>query len=492
MTMAEPDDQKPQPPWPDSDVPVEGMEPMEIEEQPRRAASARFVVEADVGSEAALREAMDPANQSLADALRLSFRVLQVVIVVLVVLFMISGFKTVQGGESGVMLRFGRVVEADGLQALEPGLRRNLLPYPAGEFIIFDVENLTVDVGDTFWPKIPANVTLAHAIDRASIRGALKPGEVGTVLTSDGDLAHLRLKAEYVVNDPVRYVERLDLGNADRIVELALQRAAVHAAAGLSLQQLVDEPVEAETRIEQGAQGVLDSLDCGIQLNGVQLPDTKPPFAIVKVYRDLQNARENAREVIEKARQEADEELIEMAGPSHGALSELIERYEEAEDLGDAQRSETLLGEISALLEGDRVRGEVREMIDVARAYETVVERTLGSEARQFATVLRQFRDQPDATARRLWVEARKWVLARSDIEIFRVHPRFGSIEVSISGSEDIAEIRRKNARIQREREAAQEAADLIGRRVRRAQDIEPGESRPSLKVDEEGRIRPR
>ena len=65
-----------------TDVPVD-EEPLEVD-APRRAASAQFVVDADVGSEAALREAMDPANQSLADALRLSFRVLQLVIVVLI------------------------------------------------------------------------------------------------------------------------------------------------------------------------------------------------------------------------------------------------------------------------------------------------------------------------------------------------------------------------------------------------------------------------
>ncbi|MHC4589748.1 MAG: SPFH domain-containing protein, partial [Planctomycetota bacterium] len=272
--MAEPTDQQPQQPWSEGDVPVEGLEPMEVEAQPRRAASARFVVETDVGSEAALREAMDPANQSLADALRLSFRVLQVVIVVLVVLFLISGFRTVQGGESGVMLRFGRIVEVDGREDLEPGLRRNLLPYPAGEFIIFDVENRAVNLADTFWPKIPANMTLDRAIEHADVRSSLKPGEVGTVLTNDGDLAHFQLKAEYQIDDPVRYVKQLKLGDAGRIVELALQRAAVQAAVGLSLQELVDQPEEAAARIKQGAQGVLDSLDCGVQLTGVQLPDT--------------------------------------------------------------------------------------------------------------------------------------------------------------------------------------------------------------------------
>ena len=47
------------------------------EEAPRRVASARLEVRGGPGREAMLREALDPANQSLRDALRLSFRVLQ-------------------------------------------------------------------------------------------------------------------------------------------------------------------------------------------------------------------------------------------------------------------------------------------------------------------------------------------------------------------------------------------------------------------------------
>ena len=93
MTMADPYDQDDLAQLPggaqDGDVPIEG-EPQGVE-PPRRTASAQFAVEAEVGSQAALREAMDPANQSLADALRLSFQVLQGVIVVLIALFMLGG-----------------------------------------------------------------------------------------------------------------------------------------------------------------------------------------------------------------------------------------------------------------------------------------------------------------------------------------------------------------------------------------------------------------
>ena len=94
------------------------------EEAPRRAASARLEVRGGPGREAMLREALDPANQSLRDALRLSFRVLQLVMVVLVVVFLFSGLKTIEPGQIGLRLQLGQLEE----EALEPGALGPAIP----------------------------------------------------------------------------------------------------------------------------------------------------------------------------------------------------------------------------------------------------------------------------------------------------------------------------------------------------------------------------
>ena len=101
-------------------TPVEGE--FLDEDSPRRAASAEFEVSAEAGSEAAIREAMDPANQSFADALRLSFRILQLGILALVAVFLFSGFQTVEEGDLGVKTRFGAIVGTPGVEQVGPGL----------------------------------------------------------------------------------------------------------------------------------------------------------------------------------------------------------------------------------------------------------------------------------------------------------------------------------------------------------------------------------
>ena len=55
-------------------------------------------------------EALDPANQSLAEALRKSFRILKLLMLVLVVLYFLSGWFSVKPGDVGVILRFGRIL----------------------------------------------------------------------------------------------------------------------------------------------------------------------------------------------------------------------------------------------------------------------------------------------------------------------------------------------------------------------------------------------
>ena len=81
----------------DNQLPPEGDIDAEL---PRRGASAQFEVAATVATEVAMRQAMDPANQSLGEALRLSYRLLQVAIVGLLITFLFSGFQTVQEGLS--------------------------------------------------------------------------------------------------------------------------------------------------------------------------------------------------------------------------------------------------------------------------------------------------------------------------------------------------------------------------------------------------------
>ena len=504
--MADTSDQDFEPLGPDS---FEDRDPLLDQEEPtgeslpRRAASAQFVVDAQVGSAAAMREAMDPANQSLADALRLSFRVLLLVILVLLVLFPMSAFQIVKEGHSGVMLRWGRVVPVGDSDELDPGPHWAIWPYPAGEFVIFDIDDRDVDMRrrfvtpggeimmEPFWPVIPANMSRQDFIDSAQPRTALRPGQDGSVLTRDGDLAHLRITAEYDIDNPKQFVKTLSLDDAQRVVALVVQRAVVHVMAGASLEDLIDYPEDIRERVQRHAQAALDLIDCGITVEKIALPETSPPMAMARIFGHLQSAREEAKEMVEKTRSEMENALVAAGGPNYRDLVQLIDRYEEAEQRADSEGVDDLLSQINAFLESDRVEGDLKRVIERAGAHESEIDSTLGSEVRRFKSVLLEYRDNPVLAVSRRLMQARKTILGRDDVEIMHMPNGIGSILLKIKSLENIAQIRQDAQLDRRERESDR---DVAGRRkpfFNRPQDYEIDKARPLLEVDEDGKVRP-
>jgi len=304
-------------------------------EAPRRGASAQLQVTETVAAEAAIRQAMDPANQSLGDALKLSYRLLQFAILGLLVTFLFSGFHTVKEGFSGVKTVFGRVVGDPGAEALAPGLTP-FWPYPVGEITSFEVRR-TVDLRREFWPRATRNLTTEQAVEAADNTQPLKPGPEGdgSLITGDGDLAHVQVTAEYTVEDPVRFLQAIDLEQADRLVRVALQRGVVVAGARMTLPELVEQREQPAQAIQAEAQRVLDDMASGITLARVTLPERSAPFAVRNELGRVQRNREDAKTAVDKARQDATASLLAAAGPRYEELLSLIDSYEAALSAND-------------------------------------------------------------------------------------------------------------------------------------------------------------
>jgi len=65
---------------------------------------------------------LDAAGKSLSEALRLSFIILKVIMIVLVILFFASGFRTIGPDEQALVLRFGKIRGEREERVLGPGL----------------------------------------------------------------------------------------------------------------------------------------------------------------------------------------------------------------------------------------------------------------------------------------------------------------------------------------------------------------------------------
>jgi modulator of FtsH protease HflK len=400
----------------DEIVPVEGAEPI----APRRGASAQFVVDSRPGEAAALREAMNPANQSLAEALRLTFRVLQVVIVVLVVLFLFSGFTSVQEGSTGVKTLFGQIHGAPGKEELTPGPIL-FWPYPAGETITFPLKQ-TVDLSNRYWPRLSdPTKRVDEAMENVTAGDGINPGVDGSLLTREGDIFHMKVAAEYVVRDAHKLVTKFRPDAADWLVSAAVQRGVVQTAAALTLPQLADFPQEPIEAIKATAQDTLNALECGIEITAITVPERTAPLAIRNAYIQVQQARENRTIMVEQARQDAEKTLNQIAGPRYAEYIALIDQYEDAQELGDQGAAEQILTQIGAAFESPDAAGNVAQIVNSAKSYRTSIQSTLGGDADRFQSLLPAWRENPSLVISQLWYDTLRSINARPDTEIISV-----------------------------------------------------------------------
>jgi len=486
-------------PDPDQLTPVE-EEASQEPEAPRRAASARLDVSASIGSAALLREAMDPANQSLREALRLSYRVLQVVILVLIVLFVFSGFTTVQTQETGVMLRWGRIVGESGAEALEPGAHFSIFPYPVGEFVVFEDKSRPFDLRRALWPQYSGR--FEQAVENAMVSETLQPRPAfreqarghGYVISAEGDIAHMQLRGEYEIESPVDYLRRIEIQRAlpagldgERLVQLSVLRAATLMSASTSLSRITEMSEQEKYDIRALAQQMIDRTGAGIRITQISAPvSPTPALAIRKADEELQQMKAAAGSQIDRAEREAQQRLLAIAGTEYQRLLDLISEYETAADEDpESEAASDVLSRINALLESPEMQGEVASMISEASAYRSFIEYTLGNEVRRYRALLGTFERNPELVISEHWSDMLSYVRSRVDTEQLTIPGGGGRLLLVLSGSQEISRIRRQLSLDRREHDAWTSSEFASGRPMPRAQDMQM--SGPGRQLDRHG-----
>ena len=162
----------------------------------------------------------DTAGKSLSDALGLSFVILKVIMIILVIAFLASGFKTVSSEEEALVLRFGKIREmSNGKRVLTSGLHW-ILPYPIDEIVKIPVarkDNLDID---SFWYYLSDKEKLQEAsgkpVELSNLNKPLDPLRDGYCLTrgekqenesadaegNDYNIVHTKWQLTYRISNP--------------------------------------------------------------------------------------------------------------------------------------------------------------------------------------------------------------------------------------------------------------------------------------------------
>lgn len=452
-------------------------------ESPRRAASLTLRTDEVREARAA---SMEAANKSLTDALRVTYRLLQVVMVALVGLFVLSGFQQVNQSESGIRVELGKIKA----ERLEPGFQF-ALPYPLGEIIKVGTGSQTVELDDAFWPGLSPEER-RRSLDEISLRGdRLEPGKDGALLTSDSGIAHVQLSVVYTRSNPASFVKNLYQPHEQGVVRAAVKRAAVQVSATVGIDDLLkpggasgdQRENSVESRIRQTAQAALDQMGVGLEVNQVLIRSSSPPQILRRDFNQVQIAQSNAGKARDEALGERSRTLNGVAGSAHQALLDLITDYENALELADDSKADEILAQIDAVLSGERngvavkigareyaelsVSGEVAQMMSEAGQYRGTVVQTAQRKAETFAARLEQYKASPSVFLTGALTDALMALLARPNVEVQWLPSNLSSLELLVS----------PDPQIQRALEAAQKTESVENNpRVKRLREQEQRE----------------
>ncbi|MGD9689991.1 MAG: SPFH domain-containing protein [Phycisphaerales bacterium] len=435
----------------------------------RRPASVQLREAPEAGSD--LASLMDPATKSLAEALRITYRVLQLGMAALVLVFLFSGVRAVQTNEKGVRLQIGRIESDD----LPPGIQFTL-PAPFGELVTVPAGLETVKLDGEFWPQLPASEMRKSPDElKNAPRGKLDPATDGSIITADGSLAHARFSVTFRRDQVRDYLSTVSSREAaEGMVRSAVRRGVVHAGASVTIDEFLSDRPDATRRegtyrdiaatIKNVAQKTLDDMGSGIVLQDLSIQDRTPPIDVIQKFQDVSTADARATQQRKLAEEEAAKMLAAAGGQNAEKLLKLIDRYDQALSSKDGDAARDELAKIDALLDGQAVMldgvevkgigGKAAATLANAREYRSSTVSRAQADAALFAVKLESYKKNPAVMVTGEWSEAYRTFLSKN-VEVMMLPPGTSTIELLLNTDPSL---RRQDAIRRQEQEAARKA----------------------------------
>ncbi|MCR8725291.1 FtsH protease activity modulator HflK [Frigidibacter sp. ROC022] len=222
------------------------------------------------------------------------------------------------------------------------------------------------------WPFVTAEV-VPVAVEQTVDIGVAKSSrdESGLMLTTDENIVDIDFQVVWNINDPAKYL--FNLRDPKMTIEAVAESAMREIIAASELAPILnrDRGVIA-SRAEKLIQDTLDSYDSGVTIVRLNLDKADPPREVIDAFRDVQAAEQER----DRSEREAD------------AYANNVQA---------------------------KARGESAAVLEQAEAYRAqVVNEALG-EASRFLAVLAEYRNAPEVTRRRLYLETMEAVLGQVD-----------------------------------------------------------------------------
>ncbi|MCD4699826.1 MAG: hypothetical protein K8R91_04555 [Phycisphaerae bacterium] len=404
-------------------------------------------------------EMMDLAGKSLADALRLSFRLLSFFMIFVLVLFLLTGLSQIQPNERGIRLLFGKIRGDGTARVLGEGLAWSL-PEPIGRVIKIPTGERKLEIDD-FWLYETPEEALVPLSKRLVPSKGLRPGWDGALLTGDRALVHVKFTCNYRIGfkgdspDATTVIDYVsNVIEPDEIVRSAVCNAAIRVAATLTVDKILkagkvtgpkataehpdekmDEFSEFSGAVKEIGQNRLDAMQSGIRISSVKIESRIPPLAARAAFVAVNTARQEKDTLRDHALREANTILADAVGDAWKDLVEdpagsvgtrrkpLLKLYAMAREAGDKTMSDKLFEEINQLLVSNKTKGQASEIIEDARRYNTNIRQSVEAREKTFKELLPEFNIAPKLMTTRLWADVKENILNSKIIAKYYLAP---------------------------------------------------------------------
>lgn len=284
------------------------------------------------------------------------------VFLIVVLLWLATGIYIVNPDEVGVVQRFGAFDRITG-----PGPHFHI-PFP---FEKVQTPKVTLvrrhEIGFRT-VTTPAVQSVTPAVLDVNPRHQIVPEE-SHMLTGDENIVDVQFIVQYQINDPAKYL--FNIQTPDASVKSAAETAMREVIGYNQLDAILTygkPAIQDKTRALM--QVIMDRYESGIQILAVQLQDVQPPEPVVDSFRDVVRAMEDAVRIINQA--------------------------------------ETYRNDIVP-----RARGEAAIILNQAEAYREGEVRRAEGEALRFLSILAEYKQAPEITRKRIYLETMEHVLSQ-------------------------------------------------------------------------------
>src|ERR1700752_210621 len=247
------------------------------------------------------------------------------ILLIIVALWLLSGFFRVQSEERGVVLRFGKHV-----RTVDPGLNYHL-PYPIETVLLPKALRVsTISIGMTL-------------IEDAARRGRTMRDvpEESLMLTGDENIVDVDFTVLWRIKPDGVGDFLFNIQNPEGTVK-AVAESAMREVIGRSQIQpiLTGARTTTEQNVQELMQKTLDSYGAGVLITQVQMQKVDPPQQVIDSFRDVQAARADLERAQNEAQTYANRVVPEARGKA-AQIQQSAEAYREqtvAEATGQAAR----------------------------------------------------------------------------------------------------------------------------------------------------------